>query len=285
MPPAFVLKPAGAAAALALLWVLESAAPMFEGRRGRAGHDLANVALGVMNAALVSLAFAWATLRVTEWARAHGFGLLRVLPLGGWLSTVAAVVLMDGWMYAWHRMNHRVPLLWRFHAVHHADAELDASTALRFHTGEIVLSSLARLAVLPLLGLSVGQVLLYETLLLPVILFHHSNVRVPPRLDRALRTAIVTPWMHWVHHSERRPETDSNYASVFSFWDRAFGSFRLRDRPGEIRLGLGIADERAWRTLPGMLLMPFRAHAATSAEAERRPGAEDRGGPHDLPHP
>jgi sterol desaturase/sphingolipid hydroxylase (fatty acid hydroxylase superfamily) len=267
MISAQLLKPAGAAAALAVLWALESVAPMFEGRRHRAGHGAANLALGALNAA-VALLFAGATLWVTEQARARGWGLLHLAALPSLASGVAAVVLMDGWMYAWHRLNHRVPLLWRFHAVHHADAEMDATSGLRFHTGEIALSSAARLAVLPLLGLSVGQVLLYETLLLPVILFHHSNVRVPARLDRALRLVMVTPWMHWVHHSEWRPETDSNFSSVFSFWDRVFGSFRLRERPREIRLGLGLADEHAWRTLPGMLAMPFRPRG------EARPTAE-----------
>ena len=271
MIAAELLKPAGAAAALAVLWALEGAAPMFEGRRGRAGHGLANLALGVMNAALVSLVFAAATLRVTEWARAHGYGLLRVVPLGAAGGWVAALVLMDGWMYTWHRLNHRLPWLWRFHAVHHADAEMDATSAVRFHTGEIVLSSLARLAVLPLLGLSVQEVLAYEAVLLPVILFHHSNVRMPAGLDRALRTVVVTPWMHWVHHSEWRPETDSNFASVFSFWDRAFGSFRLRERPGEIRLGLGLPDERAWRSLPGMLAMPFKPRPRRAQGAADRP--------------
>jgi sterol desaturase/sphingolipid hydroxylase (fatty acid hydroxylase superfamily) len=253
-----LLKPAGAAAVLALLWALEGIAPMFEGRASRTRHGGANLALGIANAAVAALVFAGATLRVTEWAAARGFGLLRVVDLGPLAGTLAALVLMDGWMYAWHRLNHRVPLLWRFHAVHHADAEMDATSGVRFHTGEIVLSSVARLAVLPLLGLSVQQVLLYETVLLPLVLFHHSNVRVPARLDRALRMVIVTPWMHWVHHSEWRPETDSNFASVFSFWDRLLGTFRLRERPRDIRLGLGLRDEHAWRSLPGMLAMPFR---------------------------
>jgi sterol desaturase/sphingolipid hydroxylase (fatty acid hydroxylase superfamily) len=267
MISAQLLKPAGAAAALAVLWALESAAPMFEGRRGRAAHGLANLALGVLNAG-VAVLFAGATLWVTEQARARGWGLLHLVALPPLAATALAVVLMDGWMYLWHRLNHRVPFLWRFHAVHHADAEMDATSGLRFHTGEIAMSSLARLAVLPLLGLTVGQVLLYETLLLPVILFHHSNVRVPARLDRVLRLVIVTPWMHWVHHSEWRPETDSNFSSVFSFWDRVFGSFRLRERPREIRLGLGMADERAWRSLPGMLAMPFRRRGAGERAAD-----------------
>jgi sterol desaturase/sphingolipid hydroxylase (fatty acid hydroxylase superfamily) len=96
-------------------------------------------------------------------------------------------------------------------------------------------------------------------ILLPVILFHHSNVRVPRRLDNALRWLIVTPWMHWVHHSRWQPETDSNYASVLSIWDRLFGTFRLRADPRQIELGLDEdRNERQWRTLWGMLTRPFR---------------------------
>jgi len=251
-------KPLGAAIALAILWLLEGALPMFEGRRHRGRHSLSNIALGVGNAALVAVVFAAATLLVTEAARERAFGLLHLFDLPTAVRIAAAVVIFDAWQYAWHRLNHRVPFLWRFHAVHHSDGDLDASTALRFHTGEIVLSSIARLAVLPLLGLTIAEVLLYETILLPIILFHHSNVRVPASVDVCLRWLIVTPWMHWVHHSDQRPETDSNYSSIFSFWDRMFGSFRLRDDPSEIRLGLANIERSEWATLTGMLAMPFR---------------------------
>jgi len=251
-------KPAAAAAGLAVLWMLEGIAPMFEGRQARGRHGVSNLALGLGNAVLNAAVFAAATLLVTEWASARSFGLLHALPLEGVARTILAVVLFDLWQYAWHRLNHAVPLLWRFHAVHHADRDLDVTTGLRFHTGEIVLSSLARLAVLPLLGLTVQEVLIYETVLLPIILFHHSNVRIPGVIDRSLRWLIVTPWMHWVHHSDYQPETDSNYASVLSVWDRLFGSFRLRDDPSDLSLGLEHVEREEWSTLTGMLAMPFR---------------------------
>ncbi|WP_420633016.1 sterol desaturase family protein [Candidatus Palauibacter sp.] len=252
------LKTAGATLALATLWLVEGVLPMFEGRSARARHGARNLALGVGNAAVTALIFAAATLLVTEGARERGFGLLHALGLPGWARIALAVVIFDAWQYLWHRLNHRVPFLWRFHQVHHSDAELDATSGLRFHTGEIVLSSVARLAVLPILGLTVAEVLVYETILLPIILFHHSNLRVPGAVDRRLRWLIVTPWMHWVHHSDHQPETDSNYSSIFSFWDRAFRSFRLRAEPRDIRLGLENLDRSEWGTLRGMLAMPFR---------------------------
>ena len=236
----------------------------------RASHGSANLALGLLNAALYSFLLAGAVLVVTEWARTEAFGLLHRADLSPLPSTVAAVLLFDLWQYAWHRLNHAVPLLWRFHSVHHSDAEMDATSGVRFHTGEILLSGIARLAILPLLGLTVGQLLVYEVLALPVILFHHSNVRVPARLDRALRAVVVSPGMHWVHHSRWQPETDSNFSSLFSWWDRLFRTFRVRGDPSTIALGLDGYEEKEWRTLGGMLLSPLRRdRAGVDAEEDR----------------
>jgi len=250
---------------LVLLWILESIAPMFSGQKRRLSHDASNLILGLLNTALASLLFGASILFVTEWSRHHSFGLLHRFEFPVWLTWLFAIVLFDAWMYFWHMLNHKVPLLWRFHAVHHADRELDASSALRFHTVEIILSSTVRLAVLPLLGMTVSQLLLYETLLLPIILFHHSNVGLPYSIDTAVRSLIVTPWMHWVHHSQCKPETDSNYGSVLSIWDRFFGTFRLRTNPWEIDLGLeDDRSEREWRTLRGMWLRPFRTYRSNN---------------------
>jgi len=246
-----------AAVTLAALWTVESLAPMFPGRTRRPSHIATNLVLAAINA-LIASAFAFAILSMTHWAHEHSFGLLNLVSLPSWLHWLGALIVFDCWQYWWHRFNHRVPLLWRFHAVHHSDAEMDASSGVRFHTGEIVFSFLARLVVLPLLGLTLPELLLYETISLPVILFHHSNLRLSNRADRCLRWLIVTPWMHYVHHSRWQPETDSNYTSLLSIWDRLFGSFRLRDKPGEIRLGLENYDEREWRRLPGMLVSPFK---------------------------
>ncbi len=253
---------------LAALWTAESVVPMFIGRKRRVQHVAANLGLAALNA-VVSYAFAFAVLAVTEWADRSRFGLLHLFPLPVWLDWVAAIILFDCWQYWWHRINHRVPLLWRFHSVHHADAELDASSGVRFHTGEIVFSFLARLVVIPLLGISVPQLLVYEAVSLPIILFHHSNIRLSRRADRSLRWLIVTPWMHFVHHSRWQPETDSNYSSFLSVWDRLFGSFRLRADPREISLGLDRWAEREWRKLPGMLLAPFKKPVARGRNDER----------------
>jgi sterol desaturase/sphingolipid hydroxylase (fatty acid hydroxylase superfamily) len=269
-------RPIVAAAVLAILWIAEGSLPMFLGRTRRAGHAARHLALAAINAGVLALFFAGATLAVSEWAAARGFGVLRVVALPAWAHWLLALVLIDLWQYFWHRLNHRVPILWRFHSVHHSDAELDASSGVRFHTGEIVLSGLARLAVLPALGATIEHVALYELIVTPIVLFHHSNIRVPQPLDRVLRLIIVTPWMHWVHHSRWQPETDSNYSSGLSVWDRVFGTFRLRDDPRAIRLGLDGYDGERSGTLTGMLVSPVRkAPASNPALGAREPMTDD----------
>jgi len=259
-----------AAILLAVLWFMESMVPMFVGRRRRISHNAANFGLAGINA-VVSFVFAYGILFVTESARAKGFGLINVIAMPVWQQWITAIVLLDCWQYWWHRINHRVPFFWRFHAVHHADVELDASSGVRFHTIEITLSFLARLMVLPLIGMTTPQILTYESLSLPIILFHHSNLRVPGRVDRCLRWLIVTPWMHYVHHSRWQPETDSNYSSFLSVWDRIFGSFRLRENPQTIDLGLDHWQEHEWRGLIGMLMAPFRkASCAIHSKYKKR---------------
>jgi sterol desaturase/sphingolipid hydroxylase (fatty acid hydroxylase superfamily) len=247
---------------LVLLLAWESLAPFgsyFVGRTGqRLLHGTKNLALGILNALLVGLVFValwWAT---AEWARAHQFGLLNWLQMPGWVRLTAAFLLFDAWMYFWHRMNHRIPFLWRFHRTHHSDPRMDVTTANRFHLGEIFFSSVLRVPVIALLGLELWELALYEAAMFTVVQIHHANVAFPPRLDRSLRTLIVTPFMHKVHHSRWQPETDSNYSSLFSLWDRLFGSFRLREDPHTLEYGLEEFDTPEHQTLAGLLATPIR---------------------------
>jgi len=223
---------------LVILLALEQGIPAMPGRRGVWRHGAWNLGLGTINAVALGLLAAPLLRWATMWAEAWGIGLARVLPLPEAAAIGLALVAFDGWMYLWHRANHVVPLLWRFHRLHHSDAAMDATTTVRFHPGELAISTLLRLAVLPVLGLRIEQLLVYEVVLFPVILFHHSNVRFPEKIDRVVRTILVTPAMHRVHHSRRQIETDSNYGSVLSIWDRLGHSFRLRKDGSAIEFGL-----------------------------------------------
>ncbi|MEM6799738.1 MAG: sterol desaturase family protein, partial [Planctomycetota bacterium] len=252
-----------AAVTLGGLLVTEAVAPFFiEQRRDwrrLLRHDLRNLAIGGLNALCFSSLFAAAVLVLEYEVSMRGYGLLWLLDLPNQGRLAVGVVLFDLWMYWWHRMNHAVPFLWRFHRMHHSDPAMDASSAVRFHPGEIFLSGLARLIVLPLIGMPLMVLLVYEAILLPVILFHHANIRLPRWLDFGLFRAglLVTPAMHRVHHSRVREETNSNYGSVLPLWDRLFGSLRVRRDVDQIALGLDdFADERN-QTLNGMLTTPL----------------------------
>jgi len=176
--------------------------------------------------------------KAMQWAEAHHFGLLHWLSAPEWLRWALALLLLDAWTYWWHRLSHIVPFFWRFHRLHHSDRRMDVTTANRFHPGEITLSSLLRLPVLALIGCRLEQLALYELLLFAVVQFQHANIGLPERLDRALRCVIVTPHMHKVHHSVVRTERNSNFSSLFSWWDRLARTLRLSSDPRRIAFGL-----------------------------------------------
>lgn len=244
-------------AVLLILWCVETWMPLFRERRHRVRHAGRNLSIAIINTAIIGLAFAGLTAMVAGWSHDRGIGLLHALNLPIWAETLIAILVFDGWMYLWHRANHAIPFLWRFHRMHHSDPDMDVTTATRFHTGELVISSILRLGLIPLLGLDLWQVILYELILLPVIQFHHSNVNLPEKYDRCLRALIVSPNMHRVHHSRFQPETDSNYSSIFSVWDRAARTFLLKEQPKSIELGLSEFDEFQCQTVWGMLKTPF----------------------------
>ena len=252
--PAWV-KPVVLVTVLVALWLWESARPFFENPHGRWRHAARSLCLALLNTVLLALAFGVATVGVVAWTETHRAGLLHAWPLPGAWRLVLAVLLLDGWLYVWHRANHVIPLLWRFHRMHHADREMDVTTALRFHTGELVLSAILRLALIPLLGVTSTELLVHETLVLAATAFHHANISVG-RLDRWLALGIVTPFLHKVHHSREPLETNSNYATVFSWWDRLGGTLRQREDCQSLRLGLDEFDDPRWETLAGLLSIP-----------------------------
>lgn len=268
--------PVAAAIALAILYAVEGIAPMFE-RRDRPLRDaLPNLVLGLLNGLVAGALFAGAILLTTELARANGVGLLRWIDPPAWLGWALAFVLIDLFGYGWHVAAHKIPALWRFHAVHHSDPHVDASTALRFHIGEVILETGAMVVVLPLLGVTTPELLLYKLVLVPVAMFHHSNTRMPACVDRALRAVLVTPRMHWVHHSRTLPETDSNYAAVLPWWDMLFGTYRVVRTPHAIAFGLDTLPGPEQTTLKGMLLTPVRG-VPSASELAREQARSARG--------
>lgn len=263
-------------AGLVILMLWETAHPFFEyfekAPKERGTHALRNLLLGGINAGLVSTIFVglWGVAALA--GQQNGIGLLHgleaVIGLPTWAHALAAILLLDAWMYVWHRINHVVPFLWRFHRVHHNDPTMDVTTASRFHTGEIAISSTLRVGVILLFGIALWELVLYETVMFAVVQFHHANVNLPAQVDRALRTVIVTPNMHRVHHSRHQPETDSNYSSLFSFWDRIGRSFRMRDDPSTIDLGLHGWDAPEDQRFTGLLWAPVKETGIAAVEPD-----------------
>ena len=253
MPYWQVIVPAGG---FLFFWGWESFRPFFE-QRGRIRHAARNLAVAALNAVVLTLVFAGLNISLAAATEVRGWGLLNAVNLPAPARAVAAFVLLDCWTYWWHRLNHRLPLLWRFHRMHHSDDNMDVSTATRFHLGEIVISAAIRLALIPVIGIPLGAILAYDLILLVATQFHHSNIGLRGVIDRWLRYLIVSPNMHKVHHSQEQVETDSNYASIFSVWDRLFGTYRGKADYHEIRFGLPAWTGSRFQSLLGMLATPF----------------------------
>ena len=196
-------------------------------------------------------------LKALNWSAEQPFGLLHFLRLPGWAQFVVGFLLLDLFFYYWHRLNHKIPFLWRFHNVHHSDPDLDVSTGFRFHFGEVFFSTAFRVVQVSLIGVSLPTFAIYEIIFQSNTLFQHSNLRLPIALERLLNKWLVTPRMHGIHHSQIRCETDSNYGVVFPWWDRAHRTLGLNVAQAEIKIGVpGYAspeDNKLWRTL----IIPF----------------------------
>lgn len=234
-------KGAVIAAWLLLLFMLErrlprEAPPEAEaGKWGRFGWRRIgrNAGLWAVNTALSPLV----VIPVSLWAAAHGPD-WRPEWFSGWPGLWLDILILDFWIYWWHRANHEIPFLWRFHEVHHLDRFLDTTTAVRFHFGEVLLSACVRAAVIWALDIPMVSILVFEGLVMISALFHHSNIRIPDRLDRALAHIIITPGIHWVHHHAVRADTDSNYGTIFSFWDPLFRTRSKTRRFHDMPLGV-----------------------------------------------
>jgi sterol desaturase/sphingolipid hydroxylase (fatty acid hydroxylase superfamily) len=225
-------------AALIALLVLERAFPASP-LRHRLVDAAKNLGLAVFNAALSPLI----VIPLTAWAASHALN-WRPEIWSGWTGLALDILLLDCWIYFWHRINHEWSFLWRFHEVHHLDETLDATSALRFHFGEVLLSSLVRAGVILLLDVPLSSVILFEVAVAFASLFHHSNLRLPEWIERPMSKIIVTPSIHWVHHHAIRADTDSNYGTIFAFWDPIFRTRSFTQRQLEMKIGVeGKRDE------------------------------------------
>jgi len=221
-------------------------------------REVRNLSVAAVGAGALLLMERPAILPLTQFVETHDWGLLKQLRLPRWTELAVAVILLDYTLYVWHYLTHRVPLLWRFHVAHHVDLDLDTSTALRFHFGELALSVPWRAAQVVIIGVSPMAYVIWQTLVFPSILFHHSNVELPISLERWLNRLIVTPRMHGIHHSIIEEETNSNWSSGLTVWDRLHGTLKLNVPQDQITIGIPAYRDPAEVGLTDVLALPFR---------------------------
>jgi sterol desaturase/sphingolipid hydroxylase (fatty acid hydroxylase superfamily) len=255
------------AACGALVW-LERRRPLRRSVESKLERNARNLAVAGLAAVALRFAERPVVERLSALVERRGIGLLKQVGLPRALEATLAVVLLDYTLYVWHALTHRVPWLWRFHLVHHADLDLDASTALRFHFGELVFSVAWRAAQVILIGVSPQSYAAWQRLLFVSILFHHSNVRLPVEAERRLSLFVVTPRMHGIHHSTVRAERDANWSSGLTLWDRLHGTLRLNVAQGEIEIGVPLYRAAGELGLAGILKLPFGAAQAARGAAQ-----------------
>jgi sterol desaturase/sphingolipid hydroxylase (fatty acid hydroxylase superfamily) len=248
--------PLAVGAFLLLTW-LERRRPLRRHVESKVRREIRNLALGGMNVAVIQLAEMPLILSVCRVVEQRRWGLLQAANLPLWLEIPAAFILTDYTIYVWHILLHRVPLLWRFHMAHHADLDMDASTALRFHFGEEVFSVPWRAAQALLIGLTPLTFSIWQIAFLLSILFHHSELKLPVAWERRLNWLLVTPRMHGIHHSMVREETESNWSSGLTLWDRLHRTLRLNVPQGEISIGVPALPSPDAVTLPNIVKLPL----------------------------
>ena len=231
----------------ALLLVLLASAEAIWPRRalilGRSSRWRTHALFFVSNAVLGRLLSFLVVVGVAaNWADAHKFGVLNLVALPFWVKFTLAFIVLDFAVWLQHVFMHRSPLLWRMHAVHHSDRDLDVTTALRFHPFELIVSTFYKSVIVALLGVPLLVALAFEIWLNANALFNHSNIRLPRKLDRILRLFLVTPDMHLVHHSTRVEEQKHNFGFALTVWDRCFGTYRAESILGAENQKIGLAE-------------------------------------------
>ena len=218
-----------------------------------------NLAMTTLNSLLVRLIFPAAAVGAALIGKERNWGVFNVVSVPEGIAGILGIVILDLTIYAQHVFFHRNRFFWRLHRMHHIDLDVDVTTGARFHPVEIILSMIIKFSIVFILGIPAWSVVAFEVLLNATSMFNHSNVFMNQQIDRILRTFVVTPDMHRVHHSVIIQETDSNFGFNLPWWDRLFGTYRAQPVLGHNEMNLGLANyrEKKWLTLPWMLVTPF----------------------------
>lgn len=249
-----VLRGAGFVAALALAVLLQRLRPHARLR----GSWQVNGGLWFTNLIVLGVVCGACACTVARWAANNGIGALNAVPVPRWLAIAVAIAALDLVSYGWHRANHRLPFLWRFHQVHHSDPTFTASTGVRFHPGELLLSLPVRLTAVALVGASAEAVVCFEIVFTITNLVEHGDIDFPLRFERLMGRVFITPALHRRHHTKCGPDRDTNFGTILATWDRFFGTRADNDSTTAIETGLpGLGA----LTLPRVFVLPLQRTA------------------------
>ena len=254
---AVMQSPLPALMGLGAIMLAERAASLRPRTQVEPARSLRNLTLGALSLLVVSTVEGPVARTLARRGVCRRRGLVQRLPLPPLARDALAFLAMDYTMYVWHVLTHKVPLLWRLHLVHHIDLDLDATTALRFHAADMLLSVPWRAGQVALLGVSPRALRVWQGFFFASIVFHHSNLRLPEAFERRLARVLTTPRMHGIHHTAERALTDCNWSSGLSLWDHLHGSFRLAAPQPAVRIGVPAYHHPRQTGLLASLLLPF----------------------------
>lgn len=237
--------------------VLELTLPYRAATIPKVGRWINNLLIVGLNNILIYLIFSHAIAGALSYGKHHHTGVLNIIDMPYGVKVLIAVIVLDFVTYVWHLLNHEMPLLWRFHRVHHCDLNMDVSTATRFHIGELALSAVIRICLIFFLGADLFCLLVFDSLVVVATQFHHSALRVPRWFETVFWMLWVPPSMHRIHHSVVIKERDANYGVLFSLWDRVLGTLVTRVDQGRIRIGVGAYQKPEELNFHHLLVMPF----------------------------
>jgi sterol desaturase/sphingolipid hydroxylase (fatty acid hydroxylase superfamily) len=251
--------------AILLTWLfilcgLEFVVPLVKSTRGTIFKMLPNLFLTAL-LLITNLVLAIGFNNFIGWTQDSGFGVFNWLGIIDWRAKlIFGIVFLDliG-TYLPHVLFHKISWLWRFHSVHHSDTMVDVTTTFRQHPIETLFRVSFYVGGMILLGLPLWVGLVYASLSAFNAQLEHSNIKISPKIERFAQLVFVTPNMHKIHHSKYQTETDSNYANIFSFWDRIFGTFTATKQTGKIEYGLDYLKDGNHSLRALLFKLPFEA--------------------------
>lgn len=236
-----------------LFSILENIFSFYKTKQTYKERVFANFILGIFNSLILNISIVIILFKITENPPFFS-GIFSLYDFGIW-TFILSFLILDLYMYSWHRIIHSWPLAWRFHEVHHCDLAMNSTSSFRFHIIESFFSKIPQLFLIWFFGITLIEYFVYDLVFVVIVIFQHSNVALPYSTDKFLSTFIVTPNFHRIHHSQEIEETNSNYSSVFSIWDHLFSSFRWNEKPEDIKIGL--KEHTTKKDTIELITMPF----------------------------